>query len=311
VSGTQGYPGIDGTVELFAELDRLSEGSRVARLAPRGTGVAGYLARGIDQEAAAGILDGQFWRLTTHLIQQLGIWWSPSGFAAIPVMTPWCIRDRSARYDQGPESWGAPRADGYLRDDNSIIKKLPLPLTVVAGANSPYAGRRPWRGFTACHIWRELEDGGIGGVDQWIYSNMVNLIWLPSPIMSLTDHNPRVKSLLRRTSRRIFEGKEGATTKRYVDHAWARLTAPVADEADELDLGALAMFDVSPAFVSRRLAYLDRFVNGADEVLGGKPLSKKIICTRYSVGMPLLDRDALELFRADLADYASAVRAGL
>lgn len=79
-----------------------------------------------------------FAALTEHLLARLGIWWSPAAYRRLPVMTPWCVRDRSCRYDQGPEAWGAPREDGYLRDDNSIIKKLPLPVIVAAPIVHPY-----------------------------------------------------------------------------------------------------------------------------------------------------------------------------
>lgn len=130
---------LDGKVELAAELDRLSAGDPVAAAAPRATGIAGYLTHGINTEMAAGNNEGPHWRLTLQLLQRLSIWWSPSGYAQLPTMTPWCIRDRSARYDQGPESWGAPREDGYLRDDNSIIKKLPLALPVTAAADHIYS----------------------------------------------------------------------------------------------------------------------------------------------------------------------------
>jgi hypothetical protein len=306
-------PGIDGKVELHVLLDSLSSASSLAAAAPRGTGLAGYLSRGIATEMDSGSVDGAYWSLTVHLIQQLSIWWPPVGYAHLPVMTPWCIRDRSARYDQGPESWGAPRSDGYLRDDNSIIKKLPLPLTVNAPDSSPYGARKPWRGFTACHIWRDLEDGTIGGVDQWIYRFMPNLVWLPSPLSSLSDHHPRVQELLQRTSQSLFRGHESAAISGYTDYVWRRLVPsnPTTASDSELDLTALAMFSVDRSFIERRLAYIDKFITAADEVLSGKPLSRKIICTRYTVGMPRLDGSAVSEFRVALDCYRTAVRRGI
>lgn len=70
-------------------------------------------------------------------------------------------------------------------------------------------------------------------------------------------------------------------------------------------------FDVDLAFVVRRLAYIDRFVTGVDEVLAGAPLSRKIICSRYTVGMPQLELGALRAFRLELDDYRTAVRDGI
>lgn len=143
----------------------------------------------------------EFRDLAERLLTRLGIWWSADAYGVMPVMTPWCVRDRSCRYDQGPEAWGAPRADGFLRDDNSIIKKLPLPVRVSAPNGHPYDGRRPWRGFTACHIWRELPGGRIAGENPWLYSFMPNLVWLPSWIAPLTDRqNSHIQQLLQQAS---------------------------------------------------------------------------------------------------------------
>lgn len=304
---------IDGTACLVEELDRLSATNSVASSAPRGTGIARYLTEGLSTEAAAGNGDGPFWRVTLHLLQRLSIWWSPDGYALLPTVTPWCIRDRSARWDRGPESWGAPRKDGYLRDDNSIIKKLPFSLMVTAPAGHVYAGGRAARGFTACHIWRELDDGGIGGTDPWIYSFMANLVWIPTPLNSLTDHHPRVQALLQATSQAIFCGHEGATTAAYTDYAWNRLAPPSVPEPvkPRLDLDSLAFFEATPAFIRRRLAYLDKFVAGADTVLAGRPLTKKLVSSRYTAGLPLLAPESVQQFRTTLYDYAHAVRAGL
>ena len=96
-------------------------------------------------------------------------------------------RDRSARHDNGPEMWRAPRSDGYLRDDNSIIKKLPRPLAVDSPVGHPYSKRRAWRGFMACHLWSDLPDGALAGADPWLYSFPPNLVWLHMPIARLSD----------------------------------------------------------------------------------------------------------------------------
>lgn len=303
--------GIDARVELERELMRLGACNALAAAAPRGTGLRAFLDAGLAQEERAGDNDGPFWRLTVDLIERLGIWWSPSAASVIPSMTPWCIRDRSARYDQGPEMWGAPRADGYLRDDNSIIKKLPLPLFVDGPPESPFAGRKPWRGFTACHIWRELDDGTIGGTDPWTYSFMANLVWLPTPLAPLTDHHPRVKDLLQRTARRLHHRRAAEPVEPWAHRVWSRLVpdSSVGLDGRSLALDRLAIFRADDRFVTRRLAYLDKFVAGVDEVLATGVLRTKLICSRYTTGMPRLERDSLGGFRDALAQYAGAVRA--
>ena len=247
---------IDAGVQLARVLDVLSDQSAVAAGAPRGTGLAGYLARGMAAEPLEGN-PGEFTSLTESLLQRLSIWWAPGGYARMPTMVPWCIRDRSARYDQGPESWSAPRDDGYLRDDNSIIKKLPLPVWVRAAAGHPYANRKPWRGFTACHIWRELPDGQIAGTDPWLYSFMPNLVWMPSPLSALSDmHESHVQLILQRTSVALFRDVGCAPSVRsYSEYAWSRLPNPTT-MSRTLDLADLAVLEADDAFVARRLTYL-------------------------------------------------------
>lgn len=157
--------GVDARVELLWELDRLGETDVLAREAPRSKTIYNYLNLGIKSPERE-----QYLRLTTELLVRLGVWWSTAAYSRMPVMTPWCVRDRTCRYDQGPESWGSPRSDGYMRDDNSIIKKLPLSVQIVAPTGHPFNNRKPWRGFTACHIWRELPGGTVAGIDPWLYS---------------------------------------------------------------------------------------------------------------------------------------------
>lgn len=298
---------IDGRVEIAKELDRLSPSNDVAARAPRGTGLSAYLASGMANERLDGP-PGEFTRLTEILLQRLSIWWAPDGYARLPTMVPWCIRDRAARYQHGPESWSAPREDGYLRDDNSIIKKLPLPVRVRAASNHPYADRKPWRGFTACHIWRELQDGSIAGSDPWLYSFMPNLVWMPSPLSALSDsHESRVQRVLQSTSYGLYRNVEPATSvRRFADYAWSRLS-PAPPGTRSLEMAELATFEVDDAFITRRVNYIKSFVSGAEEVLRTGALGRKLISSRYTAGMPLLDRQAVGTFHATMSDYYKAV----
>lgn len=298
--------GIDANVELAAELDRLGEQHPLARVAPRDRSLYGFLSAGLrDSEpttrAAAGAL-------TDRLIERLGIWWSPETYQRMPILTPWCIRDRSVRYDQGPESWGAPRADGYLRDDNSIIKKLPLPVTVEAPEGHPYAGRRPWRGFTSCHVWGLDVDGRPSGADPWLYSFVPNLVWLPTAIAPLTDRQgSRVQMMLMQTALYLYAAAPmRPLIEEYSKYAWSRLPAPLP-EFGALRADHLAQFTPDAAFYRRRIAYLDQFISGAGSVLATGSLTRKVVCTRYTTGLPLLDREHIAAFGTALGDYRDAL----
>lgn len=305
-------PDIDGTVELVAELDRLGATWEVAARAPRSKALYRYLADGMTCQLRLGELPPEEYRdLAETLLTRLASWWSADAYGVMPVMTPWCVRDRSCRYDQGPESWGAPRDDGFLRDDNSIIKKLPLPVIVSATRGHPYDGRRPWRGFTACHIWRGLPGGGMAGEDPWLYSFMPNLIWLPSWLAPLTDRqDSHTQELLQRMSYTRFRGAPvERDVKPYADYCWARLSAPAPGR--ELDPAVAAEFRPNAAFFRRRVAYLTKFVAGCDEVLASGTMNKKLICTRYTVGLPRVPQTAVAEFGAQMRDYRDAVEAAL
>lgn len=292
---------IDGSTELADLLDALSSERPVAARAPRSRGLSTYLASGIASEGPG----GEHWRLTEELLTRLSIWWSEWAYQNLPVMVPWAIRDRSARYDQGPENWGTPRADGFFRDDNSIIKKLPLPLTVRGHREHPYHGRQLARGFTACHIWRDLPNGRVGGEDPFIYSFIPNLVWLPTPLAPLTDrHGSLVQLLLQRTSRLKYWGQEPPQFLPYTDRAWDQLAAPPPGRT--LDIDSLANFAADPAFVRRRLEYIDRIVAGADSVVRTGGLSSKLISSRYTAGLPRLEKHAVERFRDLLRAYRQA-----
>lgn len=298
--------GVDGAVELVAELDRRSPSNTIAANAPRSTGIYRYLSEGMNGPNA-----GEFTQLAIDLIERLGIWWSPEVYATLPVMVPWCIRDRSCRYDQGPEAWGSPRSDGYLRDDNSIIKKLPLSLFISGPEESLYRGRKPWRGFTACHIWRDLPGGTFAGADPRLYSFVPNLIWLPSWLAPLTDRQGGdVQAMLQRTSLALFRSVEVPDSLApYVDGSWRQLPNPGPGVA--LDTVRLQKFEPVPAFFARRLAYLDKFISGCDEVLDGRSLTRRLICSRYTEGLPSLDRARIRQFRDAMDDYRRACSGAL
>lgn len=299
--------GIDGEAVLEDTLNLLSDGSDVAANAPRGRGITTYLSRGIERESAVGSL-GEYWGLTVGLIQMLSIWWSPDGYQQIPVMTPWCIRDRKCRYDHGPEAWSAPREDGYLRDDNSIIKKLPMSLLIYAPIQPDYDNKKLWRGFTACHVWRDLDEGKIAGADPWLYSFMPNLVWLPRPLSALTDFNREVMNLLQCTSTALYRDREMGTLHEYAEYAWSELTTVGMESGRVLDLENLARFRVDVSFVERRLKYLDDVVVGVDEIICDGGLSEKLISSRYTTGLPNIPPLDLVRFQTSLATYRDSVR---
>jgi hypothetical protein len=138
---------------------------------------------------------------------------------------------------------------------------------------------------------------------------MPNLVWVPSPLSALSDmHESQVQKLLQATSVRLFRDATTATSLRpYADYAWSRLPAP-ATTARALDPDRLALFEVGIEFVNRRIGYLDSFVSGADEILNTGGLTRKLISSRYTAGLPQLGKGDIKKFRESMASYRDALR---
>jgi hypothetical protein len=297
---------IDGRVELSAAI-----------ASPKYRGVAGAPDATIYQRLQEGLTSANavsFEETVTHLILRLAIWWSPAAYAAFPVLVPWAVRDRSCRYDAGPEAWGSPRDDGHLRDDNSIIKKLPLTAVVAAPEDHPYRGRKVWRGFTACHVWRDLPAGRVSGEDPWLYSFLPNIVWMPTPLAPLSDrHGSFTQRLLQTMSYQIFRATVvSPSVKPYVDKAWEKLPAPTHQPRVEVStMERLAVFAPSTSFLRRRLEYNRRLTRSVSAVRSSGHADQKIICSRYTSGLPELAPDVLREFELKLRRYDDAVARSL
>lgn len=302
-----GPTGIDAIVELEHHFS-MADDSEAFWALQTGT-LYRYVQQGLDGPDRVMYQD-----TVASLIRRFGIWWSPSIYSVFPTLVPWAVRDRSCRYDQGPENWGSPRADGRLRDDNSIIKKLPLTLTVAAPAGHPYAGRKPWRGFTACHVWRDIASDAVAGESEMLYSFLPNLVWLPRPLAPLTDSESSfAQTLLKLLSRKMFEAiPVAAELGPYIEKAWSMLpSGPPTVPDGYLSPQGLPTFTASLHYLSRRLNYNRRVADGVAALLEGRSSQRKIICSRYTTGLPLLGPGVLSELVVDLRRYDAAVAAAL
>ena len=299
------YEPIDGAAVLADEL-RSAGYSRMLAALERGE-LYKTLRNGL-----ASTSPDEYRELVARLFFRCAVWWPPRLARCFPVLVPWAVRDRSCRYDQGPESWGSPRSDGYLRDDNSIIKKLPLTLPITAPPSSPYDCRKLGTGFTACHIWRGTSDGTASGEHAFLYSFLPNLVWLPRPLAPLTDTDmafPQV--LLKATTLRMFTAEEPArAVAQYIRNNWRHLA--LAEAASVIPDGwtsptDLATFTPTVDYARRRLKYNRKLTAGVAAAASGEPLARRIICSRYTVGLPLLAAPALQQLAQTLSRYDDAV----
>ena len=71
------------------------------------------------------------------------------------------------------------------------------------------------------------------------------------------------------------------------------------------------MFSPTPPFYARRLASIRKVAGGCDEILNGRPLQTKIVCSRYTDGLPRVDTGALAKFSSELRAYALGTESAL
>ncbi|MBY6366543.1 hypothetical protein [Rhodococcoides corynebacterioides] len=194
-----------------------------------------------------------------------------------------------------------------MRDDNSIIKKLPLPVDIGAPVGHPYNKRKPWRGFTACHIWHKLPGGTLAGADPWLYSFAPNLVWLPSWLAPLTDgHESYAQALLQRTSLALFrDAPVIPSLKPWTEQAWERL--PTTSTVSPLPLTQLAFFEPNDKFFTRRINALDKVLMGCESIFSSGRIPSKLICSRYTTGLPQIQTKALHKFHDAIFEYREAV----
>ena len=147
----------------------------------------------------------------------------------------------------------------------------------------------------------------MAGEDPWIYSFMPNLIWLPSWLAPLTDgHESHAQALLQRASVERFASTAlDGGAESYVNRNWSLLPHPPAGP----DFNTIGMAEFRPdlAFFRRRIAYLTMVINGCDSMLAGNPVHRRIVCTRYSLGLPLLNREAVASFAEAMRAYRDAI----
>lgn len=149
--------------------------------------------------------------LIKHLIVDLSIWIPPCLYRRLPILLPYVVRDPSCRKNRltGEDEWGEPNQEGFLRDDNSLIKGLVRSFKVNSSRVKSYDGKKLGNGFVASHIWREIEFEGsylISSRHYMLNSFIPNLAWLPVQISKFTDREGSVaQRLLQAISHLIYE----------------------------------------------------------------------------------------------------------
>jgi len=228
------------------------------------------------------------------LIQTLAVWFPVSVYQRFPVLLPWVVRDPTCRGNPKvglPDAWSAPDCDGFLRDDNSLVKSLPRSLTIRGPKDARLDGARLGGEFVASHIWRRTYGPELASRNPLLNTFVPNLVWLPRQISKLSDREDGpIQSALKAWSHAIYRDADVLLDLRpVVEDAWSLLPSSPAAQPRQRALLELNWFEESAVFFAKRRARLDEVLGALEAVCLGHPLAKKVIASRYTAGLPTLD----------------------
>jgi len=205
------------------------------------------------------------------------------------MLLPWVVRDPECRKNERkgrPEDWGSPNADGYFRDDNSMIKGLVGAMSARGPKQSFMNGLRLGKGWVASHIWRFSTDGQLTNTHPLLNSFVPNIVWLPRQIAKLSDREGGpLQLMLQQMSRTIFE--EAPVDQRVapiVQNAWSKLPSTRANLA--VDPDSLTWFSTTEDFLFKRKQATQRVIDAIRSIERGDVIGRwHPICHRYPEGL--------------------------
>jgi hypothetical protein len=194
--------------------------------------------------------------LLTRLLIDLSIWIPVSFYRRLPIVLPYVVRDPSCRVrkENGEDEWGSANSNGFLRDDNSLIKGIVRSFEVKSPKISAYDGLKLGTGFVASHIWGTvtMENKPMISSRHYMLNSFVpNLVWLPVQISKLTDREGSpAQKLLQAISHKIY-GKVAMPD--YISLLWKALSHPEEPQNLNVDLAKINYFVVPNAWLKRRV----------------------------------------------------------
>ena len=227
-------------------------------------------------------------------IDTLGVWMHPSYYRELPIIVPYAVRDLTCRSSgpDGADEWGSPNADGYFRDDNSLIKGIVTSLEIESPTR--WLKGLKGNGFTASHVWREPADyahtNKLASSRPNLNSFVPNLVWLPKQIAKLTDREGSfAQHYLQVLSRHIYEHcPVNPNLENLVSRCWRELPSPI--DVSDVQLPAcedMSFFEYKASMVARRKNGKIAVVRDAclEIARTGRLSNRKLISTRYTDGL--------------------------
>ncbi|OBE94327.1 hypothetical protein A5776_23405 [Mycolicibacterium elephantis] len=226
------------------------------------------------------------------LVQSMAIWLPLDAYRHSPILLPWVVRDPTCRGSKArniPDEWGSPNGDGFFRDDNSLVKSVPRSLNIRGPKGSRLNGRRMGSEFVAAHIWRKVDSDRLASRIPLLNTFVPNLVWLPSQVSKLSDlEGGIVQQTLQAVSRQIYsEQPVSPHLEKLVSEAWSLLPEPAVSV--DVDVSRLNWFVATDRFHTTRRTRLSTVIDALETLEAGGDLTKKVISTRYTAGLPSVD----------------------
>lgn len=264
-----------------------------------------------------------FHLIVRDMVTKLGIWLPFAIYQHLPILLPHVIRDASCRANKKlnrEEQWGSSNAEGFLRDDNSLIKGLVGSLDISSPSFRPYRNRRRGGGFWAAHVWSQTSDGKLATEDARTNSFLPNLVWLPANVAKLTDATQSyAQQVVQALSLKLYrEVQLPCQLKPFVEESWDQLTTKDPEMIEDLaDPDELNYFRLSPTFLGTRLQKIEASLSWLRWVCDGRPTTKrpsipdKVLPSRYAMSLEGLDSAPMEKLMSYLDKYVAAVRTSM
>lgn len=223
--------------------------------------------------------------LLERLLLDLSIWLPQTFYKRLPIILPYVVRDPSCRKRKTieMEEWGSANSEGFLRDDNTLIKGIVNSFSIESSKIDAYKKLKKGRGFTASHIWRIVnvnDEEIISNRHHLLNSFVPNIVWLPRQIAKLTDREGSdAQRMLQAISHRIYSNIQ---MPEEISTIWEHLPFPKEYNKLEINLKELNFFKVGDRWLDQRIKGLESEI---DRILAIKetfdPEIKKIKCSRY------------------------------
>lgn len=244
-------------------------------------------------------------------INALGIWIHPEFYQKLPVIIPFAVRDPSCRKNKitGEDEWATPNEKGLLRDDNSLVKGIVKSMPVLS-TGPLYQEITIENGFVASHVWRKTTGSqshdDLASRNPWLNTFVPNLVWLPKQISKMTDREgdfaqQYVQALSRYIYKRCYFNSE---LQKRIQLLWDKLPEPDGFQ-DEMfpDISTLNFFEPREKIVAVRIKRIEQVIAGIKKVLAGQPLEMKIVASRYTNGLPSVNKNNLSALASELQKY--------